>query len=96
MTQVDFKLSLDFESGRFKLLPILLDPSNCWVLFPNSPNVYRKATWVIFNPRNHFFSLILNLPLDSSPCFNVENNEFHKKTFSNLVFGDDFTYTGTT
>ena len=35
----------------------------------------------------------MNLPLDSSPCFNMKINEFHKKTFSNLVFGDEFDLT---
>ena len=46
--------------------------------------------------KNLFFNLILNLPLDSSPCFDIKINEFHKKTFSNLVFGDEFSSTVTT
>ena len=37
----------------------------------------------------------MNLPIDSSPCFYKENIVFYKKTFSNLVFGDDFASTGT-
>ena len=36
----------------------------------------------------------MNLPLDSSPCFYKENRVFSKKTFSNLVFGDDFAFNG--
>ena len=66
-----------------------------WGFVPKLSYVYRKYIQGIFNPRNLFFSLFLNLPLNSSPCFNMKNNEFHKKTCSNLVFGDDFTSAGT-
>lgn len=69
--------------------------TNCWVLSPNSPNVYRKSIKDNLNPINLSLSLILNLPLDQSPCFNTENNKSHKKTSSNLIFGYDFDSTGT-
>ena len=52
--------------------------------------MYRNANQIIYNMRNHIFSLMLNLILDSSPCSNMKTNEFHMKTFSNLVLGDDF------
>ena len=54
-----------------------------------------KANKIIENIRNHFFSLILNLPIDSSPQFSRKNNEFHKKFFSNIVIGDDINPTMT-
>ena len=57
--------------------------------------MYRKANKAIYNLKNHIFSLILNLPLDSSPCSNMKTNEFHKRSFSNLVFGDEFASTET-
>ena len=52
--------------------------------------MYNKYNKIIFNPKNHFFNLFMNLLLDSSPCFNKKIKEFHKKTFSNLVYGDGF------
>ena len=92
MTQVDFNLFLRLCIRSIQDLPNPVRSfPNLGVLSPSSPNIYRKYIQVISNLINLFFSIILNLPLDSSPCFNTENNEFHKKTFSNLVFGDDFT-----
>ena len=97
MTQVDFKLFLTLRVQAIQASPNFVRYFiNSWVLYQIYPNLYRKDIEGIFNPTNLFFSLILNLPLDSSPCFNVENNDFHNKTFSSLVFGDDFTSTGTT
>ena len=97
MNQSDFMLFLGLWFWSIQALPNFARSfPNFGILFPNSPNVYKKAIQGIFNSRNLFFSLTLNLPLDSSPCFNTENNEFHKKTLSNLVFGDDFTSTRTT
>jgi hypothetical protein len=40
-----------------------------------------------------YLCLIKNLPIDTSPHFNTENNVFYKKFFSNLAFGDDFACT---
>ena len=37
----------------------------------------------------------MNLPINSSPCFYKENKVFYKKQISNLVFGDDFDFNGT-
>ena len=42
-----------------------------------------------FNPRNHFFSLILNLPIDSSPLFSNKNS-VSMKNFFKLSFGYEF------
>ena len=36
------------------------------------------------------FNLILYLPINSSPWFSKKNKVLQSKTFSNLVFGDDF------
>ena len=94
MTQVDFMFFLRLWVRSIQALPNPVTSfTDFVVLSPNSPNIYRKYIHGIVNPRNIFFSLILNLPLDSSPCFNTKNNKFLKKTFSNLVFGDDFTST---
>ena len=65
-----------------------------WVLSPNSHNIHRITIHDILNPRNLYFYLIKNLPNDSSPYFNKENNVFIRKLFSNLVFGDDFAFNG--
>ena len=97
MTQFDFKSFLRLWVRSVQASPNFVRSfTNSWVLSPNYPNVYMKYIQGIFNPINLCFSLILNLPLDSSPCFNTKNNEFQKKTFSSIVFGDDFTSTGTT
>ena len=94
MTQVDFMFFLRLWVWSIQALP---NPIRCfpnpWILFPNSPNMYRKYIQGIYNLTNLFFRLILNLPLDSSPCFNMKINEFHKKTFSKLVFGYNFAST---
>ena len=94
MTQVGF---ISFLGLRVQSIQALPNPIRCFpnsrILFLNSPNMYRKDNKIIYNPKNHISNLILNLPLDSSPCFNMKINEFHKKTFSNLVFGYYFTYT---
>lgn len=96
MTQVDFKLFLRLWVWLIQASPNSIRCfTNPWVFSPNSPNIYRQSIQGNFNPINHFFRLILNLPLDSSLCFNMKNNEFQKKTCSNLVFGDDFTSTRT-
>ena len=91
MTQVDFMLFLKLWVRSIQALPnpVRWFP-NSGILFLNSPNMYRKSIQGIYNMRNIFFSLIVNLPLDSSPCFNMKINEFHKIFFSNLVFGDEF------
>ena len=96
MNQVDFMLFLRLRVRSIQSLPnpVRYFP-NSGILSPNSPHVYKKYFQIIFNARNIFFSLIFNLPLDSSPCFNMKINEFHKKAFSNLVFGDDFASTVT-
>ena len=36
----------------------------------------------------------MNLSIDSFPCFYKENIVFYKNFFSNLVFGDDFSFNG--
>ena len=91
MTQGDFMLFLRLW---VRSIQALCNPIRCFpndgILFLISPNLYRKYNKRIFNPRNHFFSLIFNPPIDSSPWISRKNNEFHKKTFSNLVFGDEF------
>ena len=96
MTQVDFMLFLRLWVRSIQALPNLVRSfPNPRFLSQNSPNIYMKSIQGIFNLRNIFFNLILNPPLDSSACFNMKNNEFHRKTFSNLVFGDDFTFART-
>ena len=55
-------------------------PPNSWSLTLFPPNMYGKPIKVFLNKINHFFSLFMNLLL----------KQFHKKTFSNLVFGDEF------
>ena len=93
MTQVDFMLFLRFSVRSIQALP---NPVRCFpnskILFLIPPNMYRKDNKIIYNPRNHIFSLILYLPIDSSPWFSKKNKVFQSKTFSNLVFGDDFFY----
>jgi hypothetical protein len=93
MTQVDFMLFLKLRVWSIQAPPnhVRCFP-NPRILFLFYPNIYMKSNQIILNLRNHFFSLILNLTLDSSPCFNMKIIEFHKKTFSNLVFGDEFDY----
>ena len=91
MTKVDVMLFLKVWVWLMQALPNHVRSfTNSWVLSPKYPNVYRKYIQGIFNSWNLYFNLILNLPLNSSPCFNMKINEFHNKTFSNLVFGDDF------
>ena len=93
MIQIDFRLFLRFWVRLIQALPNSVKPfPNYWVLFPNFLNVYMESIQGNFNPINLSFSLILNLPLDSSSCFFEENKVFYKKHFSNLVFGDDFAF----
>ena len=65
---------------------------NYGILFLITPNMCRKDKKGIHNPRKHIISLILYLPIDSSPWFSKKNKVFQIKTFSNLVFGDDFDF----
>ena len=86
MTQVDLMLFLSLWVQSIQALPntIRCFP-NPGILFPNSPNMYRKYNKIIYNSRNDIFSLILNLLIDSSPWFSRKNKVFQGKTFSNLV-----------
>ena len=72
----------------------LPNPIKCFpnygFLFLITPNMCGKSKKNIHNPRKHILGLILNLPIHSSPRFLKKNNKFHKWTFSNLVFGDEF------
>ena len=87
MTRVDFNLFLKLWVWSIQASPNSVKSfTNSWVLSPNYPNVYRQAIQDIFNLRNIFFSLILNLSLDSSPCFTRKKWSVLMKTFSNLVF----------
>ena len=86
-------LSQGFQSGRFRLDSVKPFLIFC-VLSPNSPNIHSKDIQGIFNTINLSLSLIMNLPLDSSPCFYKENWVFSKKKFSSLVFRDDFSFNG--
>ena len=75
MTQLDFMLFLRFRVQSIQALP---NPVICFpnyeILFLITPNMNGKDSKIIYNPINHFSNLILNLPLDSSPCFNMKNN----------------------
>jgi hypothetical protein len=96
MTQVDFMLFLRLWIWLIQALPNLVRCfPNLGILFPNSPNMYRKYNKCIYNMINNIFSLILNLLIDSSPWFSRKNIVFQCKTFSNLVFRDDFSFDGT-
>lgn len=64
-----------------------------WVLSPKYHNIHRLTNHGNFNTGNLFSYLIKNLLIDSSPHFKKENNVFYKKTFFNLVFGNDFAFT---
>ena len=91
MTQVDFMFFLGFW---VQTIQALLNPGGCFpnsrILFLIPPNVCGKAKKRIQNTRNHILSLIFHLPIDSSPWFSRKNKVFESKTFSNLVFGDEF------
>ena len=95
MTQVDFMPFLRLWVWSIQALPnhVRCFP-NYGILFLISSNMYSKDNKSIYNPRNYIFSLILNLLIDSSPWFSRKNKVFQCKTFSNLVFGDDFTFYG--
>ena len=42
------------------------------------PNMFGKPIKLIHNQINHFFSLILHLPVNSFLWFTMKNNEFHR------------------
>ena len=91
MTQVDFMLFLRLWVWLIQALPnhVWCFP-NSKILFLKYSTMYVQSNKIIYNRKNHMFSLILNLTLDSSPCSNMKTNEFQKKTFWNVVFGYDF------
>ena len=95
MTQVDFMLFLRFWVRSIQALP---NPVRCFpnsgILFLINPNVYKKVNKKDYNRSNPIFSLIFYLPIDSSPWFSKKNKVFQSKTFSNLVFGNDFAFYG--
>ena len=95
MFQVYFKPLPRFWVRSIQGLPNSIKPFLIfWILFPNSPNIHRLTIHDIFNPRKLIVCLIMNLPINSSPSFYKENKVFYKKTFSKLVFGDDFASIG--
>ena len=91
MFQVRYIHFLKFWAEQIQALPnsVWWFP-NSRILFPTSPNMSKKPIQIIQNSRNKFYSPILHLLIDSSPWVIRKNNEFHKYTFSNLVFGDEF------
>ena len=96
MTQVDFMLFLRFWVRSIQALPNLVRwLPNSGILFITPPHVCGKSKKSIKIPRNHFFSLILHLPVNSSLWFTRKKNGFHRLTFSNLVFGVEFACNGT-
>ena len=93
MTQVDFMLFFRFWVWSIQALPNLVRCfPNFGIMFLTPTNVCGKDKKRIHNPINYIFSLIRNLPIDSSPWYSRKNNVFQCKTFSNLVFGDDFAF----
>lgn len=96
MTQVDLMLFLRLWVQSIQSLP---NPVTCFpnsrILFQIPPDMYSQDKKIILNPINHIFSLIFHLSIDSSPWFLRKNKVFQCKTFSNLVFGDDFAFDGT-
>ena len=93
--KVDFKPLPRFW---FRSIQVVPDPIKPFIIFrflsPNSPNIHRINIHGIVNPINPSLCLIKNLPIDSSPYLYKENNMFYKKSFYNLVFGDDFDFNG--
>ena len=74
MTQVDFMLFLKLWVWSIQALPnpVWYFP-NYGTLFLKPSNIYRKDNKSIYNLISHIFSLILNLPIDSSPWFSKKN-----------------------
>ena len=95
MTQVDFMFFLRLWVWSIQALP---NPVRCFpnsgILFLITQNIYRKANKIILNLRNHLFSLILNLPIDSSPWFSRKSNKFHKKKFSKFFVSNQISGEG--
>ena len=79
MFEVRFIHFLKFWAEQIQALPNSVRwLPNSGILFPTSPNMYGKPIKRIQNSRKNFYSLILHLPVDSSPWVTRKNNEFHK------------------
>ena len=77
MTQMDFFLFLRFWVQSIQALPnLVICFPNSGILFLITPNMNRKDNKIIYNPRNHIFSLILYVPIDSSPWLSKKNKVF--------------------
>ena len=96
MIQVNFKPLLRFWVRLIQALPNSVKPFLIfWVLFPNSPNIHRIIYLGNFKSNKCFFMSYYESPNWLISMFYKENRVFNKKTFSNLVSGDDFTSTRT-
>ena len=79
MTQVDYMLFLKFWVRSIQTLPNSVRwLPNFGILFLTPPNMSGKAIKSIHNSTNNFYSLILHLPVDSSPWVTRKNIEFHE------------------
>ena len=74
MTQVDYMHFLKFWVQSIQALPnsIWWLP-NFGILFPTPPNMSGKHRKKLHHIINHFLSLILHLPIDSTPWFSMKN-----------------------
>ena len=68
MTQVDYMLFLKLRVQQIQALPNSVEwIPNSWILFLIPSNMSGKPRKGFHKSRNHFRSLKLHLPIDSSP-----------------------------
>ena len=87
-------LSKDFESGQFKLFPILSDHSPIVGFCSQTLVMYIGSYLGQFQSNKYFFQSHFESPTRLISMFYKEKQSILMKTFPNWFFGDDFAFNG--